>query len=400
MRQWPLAQASGAMLESLFTDYTLRTVALGAAVLGLVSGSLGTFAVLRGQSLLGDAISHAALPGIALAFLLTGSKAPLVLVLGAGVAGWLGTLAVMQITGRSRVPFDAALGLVLSVFFGLGLVLLTYIQHHASANQAGLDKFLFGQAAALVTADVVVMAALGGVALLVTALFWKEFKLLLFDPDFGAALGFPMRRLDVLLTTLLVVAIVIGLQTVGVVLMSAILIAPAAAARQWTDRLGAVVALAALFGALSGVAGAVLSATTARLPTGPTIVLCATALVLGSLLLAPRRGLLAAAWGRWRRRRDLRAAGVLEDLYTLARQHADPQHPHAAATLRTMTLRPESVAESLRALEKRGWVASAGADAWSLSAEGLDAARRLARTRDDGDAAAFRPPPTAQRPPA
>ena len=135
------------MLEALFTDYTLRTVALGAAVLGIVSGSLGTFAVLRGQSLLGDAISHAALPGIALAFLLTGSKAPLVLVLGAAVAGWLGTLALMHVTGRSRVPFDAGLGLVLSVFFGFGLVLLTFIQRLPGANQAGLDKFLFGQAA-------------------------------------------------------------------------------------------------------------------------------------------------------------------------------------------------------------------------------------------------------------
>jgi manganese/zinc/iron transport system permease protein len=374
------------MLEGLFTDYTLRTVALGAAVLGVVSGSLGTFAVLRGQSLLGDAISHAALPGIALAFLLTGSKAPFVLVLGAGVAGWLGTLAVMEITGRSRVPFDAALGLVLSVFFGLGLVLLTYIQRLPDVNQAGLDKFLFGQAAALVTADVVVMAALGGVALLVMGLFWKELKLLLFDPDFGAALGFPIRRLDVLLTTLLVVAIVIGLQTVGVVLMSAILIAPAAAARQWTDRLGAVVALAAGFGAASGVAGAVLSATTARLPTGPTIVLCAAALVLASLLFAPGRGLLAAAWRRFWHRRDLRVVGVLEDLYTLALHHPDPRHPHTAATLRTMTLRPESVAESLKALEKRGWAEPAGVDAWALTPEGLEVARRYARAPEAGEA--------------
>jgi manganese/zinc/iron transport system permease protein len=224
------------------------------------------------------------------------------------------------------------------------------------------------------------------VALVVMGLFWKELKLLLFDPDFGAALGFPVRRLDVLLTTLLVVAIVIGLQTVGVVLMSAILIAPAAAARQWTDRLGGVVALAAVFGAASGVSGAVLSATTARLPTGPTIVLCASAFVLGSLLLAPGRGLLAAAWRRWRHRRDLRVAGVLEDLYTLALHHPDPHHPHAAATLRTMTRRPESVSASLEALVRRGWVAPKGGDAWALTAEGLEAARRYGRNAEREDA--------------
>jgi manganese/zinc/iron transport system permease protein len=365
------------VLDALFTDYTLRTVALGAAALGIVSGGLGTFAVLRGQSLLGDAISHAALPGIALAFLFTGSKAPLVLVAGAGAAGWVGTLAVRTITGRSRVPFDAALGMVLSVFFGVGLVLLTYIQGRPDASQAGLDKFLFGQAAALVTADVITIAGLGAAALAIVALLWKEFKMLAFDPDYAAALGFRVGLLDALLTTLLVVAIVVGLQTVGVVLMSAMLIAPAAAARQWTDRLGRLVVLAALFGAASGVAGAVVSATTTRLPTGPTIVLCASALVLASLLFAPGRGIVSGLLRAWRGRRSLRVAGVLEDLYALGRQHADPQHGHTAATLRTMTLRPESVEPTIAALVDRGLVAPAGADAWALTPAGVAEAEKL-----------------------
>lgn len=363
-------------------DYTLRTVALGAAVLGLSSGALGAFAVLRGQSLLGDAISHAALPGVALAFILTASKAPLVLVLGAALAGWLGTLCVMGVTGRSRVPYDAALGIVLSAFFGLGMVLLTWIQSQPTASQAGLDTFLFGQAAALVRRDVVTMAALGAVALVAMGVFWKEFKLLLFDPDFAAAQGFPVRSLDVGLTTLLVVAIVIGLQTVGVVLMSALIVAPAAAARQWTDRLAGVVGLAAVFGAVSGMVGAALSASTAQLPTGPTIVLCATAIALVSLLVAPGRGLAAAAVRARRNRRVLRVAGTLEDLYTLALGHADPHHPHAAATLRTMTARPESVEPTLHALRQRGLVEPRD-DAWALTTHGLAEARRLARTKSD-----------------
>lgn len=346
------------MLEDLFFDYTLRTVALGAATLGIVSGSLGTYAVLRGQSLLGDAISHAALPGIALAFLLTGSKAPFVLVLGAALAGWVGTLAVMAVVRRSRVPFDAALGMVLSVFFGLGLVLLVAIQRLPGGNQAGLDTFLFGQAAALVTADVVVMAVLGAVALVATLLLWKEFKLLSFDEEFGAALGLPMRRLDVVMTTLLVIAIVIGLQTVGVVLMSALLIAPAATARQWTDRLGLMMGLAAFFGAAAGVSGAVISATAARVPTGPTIVLCAGVLVVVSLFFAPNRGLVAAWWRARKNRTNLREIGLLEDLYTLAMQHpGNPHHPHPVATLETMTAKPESVGPGLEALAARGFAA-------------------------------------------
>lgn len=287
------------LLYNLLFDYTLRTVAMGAAVLGAVSGALGAFAVLRRQSLLGDAMSHAALPGIALAFLLSGSKAPLVLMIGAAIAGWLGALAMMAIVRSTRVKQDSALGMVLSVFFGFGLVLLTFIQKLPDATQAGLDKFLFGQAATLLASDVITMAAVGGVALLLMLIFWKEFKLLSFDPDFGAILGFRMRLLDVLLTSLLVVAIVIGLQTVGVVLMSAMIVAPAAAARQWTDRLGTMVGLSALFGALSGVAGALVSSGAARLPTGPTIVLIVSAIVLVSLLFAPHRGLV------WRRLREL-----------------------------------------------------------------------------------------------
>ena len=355
-------------------DFTLRTVALGAAILGIVSGTLGTYAVLRGQSLLGDAISHAALPGIALAFLLTGVRSPFVLVIGAALAGWVGALLVLLITKRTRIPYDASLGLVLSVFFGFGMVLLTFIQRLPSGNQAGLDTFLFGQAAALLPRDVAVMSSLGIVALLTTAALWKELKLLAFDREFGTAIGLPMRKLDLVLTTLLVLAIVIGLQTVGVILMSAILIAPAAAARQWSDRLSRIVLLAALFGATAGVTGALISAATPRLPTGPTIVLCAGAIMLVSLLAAPRRGMLAAAIRGRRSRRNLRELGVLEDLYTLARHHADPLHPHPAVVLRTMTSGPESVEAGLIGLDRRGWVRRMPGDVWALTPDGLKAA--------------------------
>jgi manganese/zinc/iron transport system permease protein len=272
----------------LLNNHTLRTVALGTAMLGIVSGALGSFAVLRRQSLLGDALSHAALPGIAIAFLLFGN-APLLFLVGAAVAGWLSTFLVMQITRHSRVPFDSALAGSLAVFFGFGLVLMTYIRkrniNHAS--EVGLERYLFGQAATMLESDLRAIALLGGIALLILMLFWKQFKLLSFDPDYAASLGYPVRRLDLLLTGLLVVAVVVGLQSVGVVLMSAMIVAPAAAARQWTNRLGRMVLLAAGFGALSGVAGTVisdrLSTSTGVIPTGPAIVLCAVMVVVISL---------------------------------------------------------------------------------------------------------------------
>ena len=366
------------MLPEFLTDYTLRTIALGAATLGVVSGALGSFAVLRGQSLLGDAISHAALPGIVLAFVLTGTKAHLALLVGAALAGWAATLLVMAIVRTTRVKYDSALGLVLSVFFGFGLVLLTDIQKRPDATQAGLDRFLFGQAAGLLKGDVVAMAALGVPVLVVLALFWKEFKLLAFDPAFGGSLGFPIRALDVVLTALLVVAIVVGLQTVGVVLMSAMVVAPGAAARQWTDRLGVMVALAALFGAGAGVSGAMISSRVARLPTGPTIVLCITAVVVVSLLFAPNRGLVWR-WARGRRnRRRLRVDAVLADLYALAAQHGGNERGHSTAVLDVMEAGRGGVERTLGELESRGWASQVGEDEWAITTSGqAEAERRL-----------------------
>lgn len=363
------------LLTDLFFDYTLRTVALGAGIIGLVSGALGSFAVLRKQSLMGDAISHAALPGIVLAFMLTRSKASLVLVLGAAIAGWIGMLLVLSIVRYTRIKEDSALGLILSVFFGFGLLLLTFVQRWPDATQAGLDKFLFGQAAALLQSDVILMGLLGGAALLIMALFWKEFKLFSFDREYGATLGFPVRALDILLTTLLVTAIVIGLQAVGVVLMSAMIVAPAAAARQWTDRLSVMVALAGFFGLLAGVSGAVISSTGAGLSTGPVIVLNISLIVLFSLLFAPNRGLVWN-WARQRRnRRALRTDAMLEGLYQLAAQH-EQQHPHDINVLRAMNLGRGGVERSLLELQRRGWAEEVNGG-WLLTEEGMREAERI-----------------------
>lgn len=289
------------MLIELFTDYTLRNVALGSALLGVVSGALGCFAVLRRQGLLGDALAHAALPGICAAFLLTGSKAPLVLLIGAALAGWLATLLLLTAVRETRLSTDSALAIVLSTFFGFGIVLLTFINKSENAHQAGLDKFLFGQAATLVAEDVQTMGLLGAAALLIVAALYKEFKLLAFDSEFAASLGFPARGLSVLLTSLIVIAVVIGLQTVGVVLMAAMLVGPAVAARQWTNRLGVMVILAAVFGAASGVSGALISVSDRHIPTGPVIILSLTIIVLASLFFAPARGLV---WDAVRRRQQ------------------------------------------------------------------------------------------------
>ncbi len=357
------------ILQSL-QGHTLWTVASGSAALGIVSGALGCFALLRRQSLLGDAVSHAALPGIALAFLLARSKEPAVLFAGALVAGCAGAMLVMAVVRTTRVKDDAALGLVLSVFFGFGLMLLTAIQKLPEAGQAGLDRFLFGQAATLLRRDVTLMVCSGAVIAGLLGLFWKELKLLAFDAAYGASLGFPMRRLELLLSALLVAAIVLGLQTVGVVLMSAMIVAPAAAARQWTDRLGSMVLIAAAVGAGSGVAGAVASSLADNLPTGPAIVLCASAAVIVSLFLAPRRG-VAWRWARNRRnRRALATDVVLGDLAALEEIHGPSGHGHGEEALRAMRPAGGDIAASLEQLEQRGMARRDAAGRWHLTDRG------------------------------
>ncbi|TDG00943.1 metal ABC transporter permease [Paenibacillus piri] len=277
----------------LFRDPNTQWILLGSVLLGLSSGVLGSFAYLRKQSLMGDALAHAALPGVCIAFMLTGSKSIVFFLIGAAAAGIIATFGVGFVTRNSRIKQDSALGIVLSVFFGLGIVLLTQIQHSDSGNQSGLDKFLFGQAASMVQADVVIMAIVAVVLVFACALLFKEFKLLSFDPGFAKGLGFPVAFLDQLLMFLIVVAVVVGIQAVGVVLMSALLITPAVSARYWTERLGVMVVLAGCFGAVSGFAGTLVSTTANNLPTGPLSVLAATFFFIVSVVFAPRRGVLS-----------------------------------------------------------------------------------------------------------
>lgn len=280
-------------LTDLLLDPNTRWILSACMLLGLGSGVLGSFAYLRKQSLMGDALAHAALPGVCIAFMLTGTKSLLYFLIGAGIAGLIATFGIGYITRNSRIKQDTALGIVLSVFFGFGVVLLTQIQHQAGGNQSGLDKFLFGQAASLVSSDVYVMIGMSLLLIGVCALLFKEFKLISFDSGFARGLGYPVAMLEQLLMFLIVVAVVVGIQAVGVVLMAALLITPAVSARYWTERLGVMVVLSAVFGAISGASGTLISATANNLPTGPLCVLSATCLFMVSVLFAPRRGLLS-----------------------------------------------------------------------------------------------------------
>ena len=294
---------------ALLSDYTFSVVALGSMILGMMSGILGCFAVLKKQSLLGDGVSHAALPGVVFMFLITGHKNTQLLLLGALLAGLLATLLINLVVTYTRIKFDSALAVFMSVFFGLGIVLLTYVQKIPNSNQAGLKTFIYGQASTLLQGDVYFMSVSSILILALVLLFWKEFKVLIFDQEFGFSIGLPVKWLNLLLSFLIVSAIIIGLQTVGVILMSAMLISPAVAARQWTNKLSVMVLLSAIFGASSGLIGTMASSLIPRLPTGPAIVVCISILVLFSLLFSPQRGILLALYRQHQNRQHHKQEG-------------------------------------------------------------------------------------------
>ena len=277
---------------TILQSYTTQMVLLGTALLGLASGIAGTFAVLRKESLIGDGLSHAALPGVVIAFLLTGIKDIEVLITGAALssitAAWLITITVEN----SKIKFDGALATILSAFFGLGMVLLTYVQSLNNAGQAGLSKFIFGQAATILARDVYITSAAALIIIVLTVLFWKELKLISFDVEYAKTLQIPVTFTLILYRSLLIMTIIIGIQSVGAILISSLLIAPAVGARQWTNKLGTMCILAGFFGMLSAIGGTIWSTTVQKLPTGPAIIVILSAIVLLSLIFAPNRGIL------------------------------------------------------------------------------------------------------------
>jgi manganese/zinc/iron transport system permease protein len=311
-------------LERLFDALLFRgghnttLVVLGTTLLGLAGGVAGSLALLRKRSLFADALGHAALPGVCVAFLVArwlgadGRSLP-ILLLGAAVAALVATALVQLILKKTRLHEDAAIGTVLSVLFGFGVVLLSIIQTLPAGDQGGLKGFLFGQTAAMQRGDAMLLAAIAGVTAITAFLCLKEFALVAFDEGFARSVGLPSGRMDALMLILVVGVTVAGLQAVGLVLVIAILIIPPVAARLWTDSMRRFVPLAALLGGASGWIGSSLSASAPRQPAGALIVLTAAAIFLVSLAIAPR-GVLRAMARRMRLRIRIANDHILKSL--------------------------------------------------------------------------------------
>ncbi len=312
----------------LLRNYNTRLVVLGTTLLGIAAGLVGSFLLLRKRSLMGDALSHATLPGIAIAFAVMVSlgaegKSLPALLLGATISGVAGIATMLLIRHTTRLRDDVAMGFVLSVFFGVGVATLRMVQGLPGASAAGLESFIYGKTASMVQSDFLLIALVAGAASLVSILFLKEFLLLCFDDGYAAAQGWPTLFLDVLLLGLVTAVTVIGLQAVGLILVIAFLITPPTAARFWTQRLQPMLLIAALIGGVSGWLGASISALTPQLPAGAVIVLVAAALFLISMLFAPERGVIPRLLNQAALRRKEDRQHLLRAAYEILEEQAD-----------------------------------------------------------------------------
>ncbi|MBV6655698.1 MAG: metal ABC transporter permease [Mameliella sp.] len=363
-----------------FSDPNVRMVTIGTILLGVSAAIVGTFTFLRKRALVGDAIAHAILPGVCLAFIITGDKHPVYLLMGAVIAGWISLLVMDYLSSHSKLSTDTAIGAVLSVFFGAGILLLTSIQHSGSANQAGLDKFLFGKAASMTRQDIRVFSGVAIALLILVLLFFRSFKIISFDRAYAKAIGLPVTGLEFILSTITVLAVATGIQAVGVVLMAALLITPAAAARFWTDKIQILLLLAALFGLLSGLFGSWISYTAPSMPTGPWIVVLLSVIAIVSVVAAPERGIWARIRLQRSNARKILLENILKSIYGIGERQKDHEIPVSTKDLlANRPFKSTELKKGIGILKRKGYLLQKAEGQYTLSQAGLKESQRVVR---------------------
>ncbi len=364
---------------AFFTDPTVRNVVAGCIIITITSSIVGCFTFLRKRALVGDAVAHSVLPGVCIAFMLAQSKDPLFILIGSFVTGWISIYIMDLITNHTKIKEDTATGLVLSVFFGIGILLLTAIQHSGNAEQAGLDSFIFGKAASLVEKDLYIFAGTSLVILLVILLFFKEFSLIIFDPGFAKVSGIPVRLLNFILTSITVLAVITGIQAVGVVLMAAMLITPAAAARFWTHDIKKMLAIAAIIGGISGMAGTFISYLAPAMPTGPWIVIVVSLLAIISFLFAPATGYYFRKLQQKSNQEKVLEENILKEFYNLFEKNDSEAY---FVTLSGLTerrkIQEKLLLKGLNQLQKKGFVMEQH-QTWKLTEKGKNYGMKVTR---------------------
>lgn len=352
-------------------------VLVGCALIGGGASLVGTFAYLRKQSLVGDAVAHSLLPGVALSFLIFEEKSLWVLFPGALIAGWISLLTIDIIRNKSKIKSDTAIAIVLSVFFALGIVLLTHIQQGEYGNQSGLDSFLFGKAAAMLPRDIYLFVLVDILLILTIIVFYPYLKLYSFDRDYAITAGLPARWLEFILSTLTVLAVASGIQAVGVVLMAALIITPAAAARFYTKRLSHMLFLALAFGMVSALGGVLISYSAPSMPTGPWIVVILSLMAIFTFLMAPKKGIVHRNRMRKRHVAKMNNENILKLFYKL-QQEKNLEFITLPVLSSARQFESQHLKNALKKLEEKKLIAH-NELGMTLTEKGLEEAMRVVR---------------------
>ncbi|GKT11782.1 MAG: manganese/zinc/iron transport system permease protein [Thiomicrorhabdus sp.] len=362
-----------------FEDMNVLWVLIGSILLGMSASVIGGFAFLRRRSLIGDALAHAALPGVMMAFLLFQTRDPLIMFLGAVTSSFIGFFLIDWLPKNTKIKADAALAITLSFFFALGLMLLSFIQGLEVSNKSGLDKILFGQAAAMTEEDIRLLAVVTIFILVTVSLFFQKFRLIAFNQTYAKTIGLAVNRYELLLALLIVMSVVVGLQLVGVVLMAAVLLTPIAAARYWSSQLSHILIIAASLGALSAIISTQISYLAPAMPTGPWMVVSLSMLFIISLIFAPKKGLLKRYLEHKALRQKVSEENILRTLYKLVeRQSFQHHHFNQADILGLRSVPADCLQNTLKLLCKKSLITS-DPKGFKLTEKGLEKAIQLTR---------------------
>jgi manganese/zinc/iron transport system permease protein len=360
-----------------FSEPNVKLVFWGSLILCSVSGAVGVFTFLRKRSLLGDVISHSVLPGICLAFLLGEEKNPLYLLIGATFTGWLSIYLVDVITSKSKIKNDTAIALVLSVFFGVGILLLTNIQHSNLASQSGLDRFIFGSASSMNATDIKLFSIIGFIIFALIVVFLRGLKMLSFDEEYAKSIGFPVQVIKLVLSVATVTTVAMGVQAVGVVLMSALMITPAATARFWTNDIRKMLLLAVVLSGISGVLGSAISYVGNGMPTGPWIVVVISIMAIVSAFLGTKKGIIKKALNDRRNSMKILEENIMKLFYQMGGNEGALVFEESDLRARSR-LASSSVNRGLSRLSRKGLLKKR-AGKIELSEEGLNKSREIVR---------------------
>ncbi|MFT6716170.1 MAG: manganese/zinc/iron transport system permease protein [Saprospiraceae bacterium] len=361
-----------------FTDANITNVLIGTLLLGTAAGMVGTLVVLSKKTLIIDAISHSMLPGICIGFLLSGVKNPLYLMGGGMASATLAVYLIGEISKRSKIKMDAAIAITLSILFSFGVIMLNVVQNTGNPNQSGLNDFLFGKAASMLREDLYLFGGLSLIAFICLPLFFRHFKISLFDPIFAQSIGIKRFMIQSVISFLIIITAAAGVQTVGIILISAMIIAPASASLLWTNDFKKTLIYAGIIGATCSIIGVFISYLSPKMPTGPWIVVTLASVSILSVLFSPN-GLLVKQLQIRKNRKNILRENVLKTVYKL--KEKIKRSSQGVSTEQVSNYRPTAIRKVRRALKylKRKGLIIKGGDFWSLTEKGMKEAERIVR---------------------